>query len=196
MRIMSFRREMYCEDRHIITNVPENYRGNTATFVGWKGSPIRVSNFPQKNGEIKADMTDYTELNIFATNEDTTPEFMENYIKILRGKLPGWKLFKVELHPGGDPCLNFINENSGAEEHLFIKRMPRLQIIFEIDRADGYTDKYLLEIEKGSHNGTSMVLTEYYSHGRYEIIFDGIPLCENNSDNMQWKYIYVTETLY
>lgn len=122
---------------------------------------------------------------------------MDNYIKILRGELPEWKLFNVELYPGLDPCFEFINEESGIKEHLFIGRVAGLQIMFEIDRADGYTDKYLLQVERGgSCDGTSMVLTEYHCHGRYEIVFDGIGLCGRNSNDEQWKYVYATEILY
>lgn len=202
MRITGYRREFYCEDKHIITNTPESYKGDissgdvTAMHVNQICPSIRISNVPQKNGKVKVDIADQAELNMFLDDEDITPEFRENYIKILRGELPSWKLFAVELNPNGNPCLNFINEDTGASEHLFIERVPGLQMMFELDRVDGRTDKYLLKIEHGSCDGTSMVLTEYYNYGRCEIIFDGTPICKSNPADKQWEYIYVTEILY
>lgn len=201
MRTMSYRSEMYREDRHIITNTPESYKGDVssgdviAMHVNQICPSIRISNVPQKDGEIKVDMADQAALNWTLKDDEITPEFRENYIKILRGELPSWKLFAVELNPNGNPCLNFINEDSGVDEHLFIERVPGLQMMFEVDRADGYTDKYLLGIEHGSCDGTSMVLTEYYSHGRYEIVFDGVEFCKSHPED-DWEYIYVTEILY
>lgn len=196
MRTMSYRSEMYREDRHTITNIPESYRGDVAVFPDKREYPsIRVSNFPQRNREIEVDLANQARLNCTLADDEITPEFRENYIKILRGELPGWKLFEVELGPHLDPCFNFINEDSGVEEHLFIERVPGLRIMFGIDQVNGYTDKYLLDIQHGSCDGTSMVLTEYYSHGRYEIVFDGIGLCKGNP-NKEWEYIYVTEILY
>ena len=194
MRTMSYRSEMYREDRHTITNIPESYKGDVAVFLDKREYPsIRVSNFPQKNGKIEADMADYAKLNWTLKDDEITPEFRENYIKILRGELPVWKLFEVELGPHLDPCLNFINEDSGVDEHLFIERVPGLQMMFEMDRAD--TGKYLLDVQYGNCDETSMVLTEYYSYGRYEIVFDGIGFCKGNPDE-EWNYIYITETLY
>ena len=202
MRITGYRREFYCEDKHIITNTPESYKGDissgdvTAMHVNQICPSIRISNVPQENGEIKVDMADQAALNWTLKDDEITPEFRENYIKILRGELPDWKLFAVELHPGGNPCLDFVNEDTGADEHLFIERVPGLQIMFEMDRADGYTDKYLLRITATDDGETSMVLTEYYSHGRCEIVFDGVPLYSHHSHDEEWEYIYVTEILY
>lgn len=201
MGTMPYRREFHCEDRYIITNTPESYKGDvssdaTARHANQICPSIRISNLPQKNGEIKVDVADQAVLNWMLEDDEITPEFRENYIKILRGELLDWKLFAVELHPCGDPCLNFVNKDTGADEHLFIGRVPGLQIMFEVDRVNGYTDKYLLKIEHGSCSGTSMVLTEYYSHGRYKIVFDGISVCKTIPNDEEWRYIFVTETIY
>ncbi len=199
MRKTSYRCEVYFEDRHTITNTPESCKdeisGDIAMHVNRMSPSIRVSNFPRRNGEVEVDVADQAELNWMLEDDEITPEFRENYIEILRGELPAWKLFAVDLHSNASPCLNFINADTGVEEHLFINRVPGLQIMFEMDRADGYTDKYLLKFEHGSCDGTSMVLTEYYSHGRYEIVFDGSGFCKNHPDK-EWDYIYVTEILY
>ncbi len=199
MRKTSYRREFYYEDVHIITNAPGNCEdepSDTAMRVNRISPSIRISNIPQKNGKIKADIADCVELNWMLRGDEITPEFRENYIKILRGELLTWKLFAVEIHPWGSPCLNFVNEDTGASEHLFIKRVPGLQMMFEVDRADDYTDKYLLRIKATDDGETSMVLTEYYSHGRCEIVFDGVPLYNHHSHDEEWEYIYVTEILY
>lgn len=190
MRKMSYRREMYCEDRYLITNADREGldADDLPTYENRINPGIRACNTPRKDGAIITDMADYAQLNITLEDDEITPEFRDNYIKILRGELPGWKLFRIELHPGGDPCFNFVNEDSGADEHLFIERAPGLRIAFEVDREDGCTDRYLLVVER-----KSMILTEYYDHGRCEITFDGIPLCTDGINSEEYSYIYIAE---
>lgn len=196
MRTMEYRREINSEDGYFITNAVEKCWDIIPTDANREGSAIRVSNAPLENGETVADVSDYVNLNEFTEDEDMDPEFRDNYVKALHGELPDWKLVAVRFSPNCEPCLIFANENSIDWEDLYIERKHRLRVMFEVDREDGGTDKYLLEIREEGYEKTSQRVTEYYDYGTCEIVFDGIPYYKSETNDKNWEYVYVTEILY
>lgn len=194
MRTMCYRREIDREDGYFIANVGTVSWDALPTPANKKGPAIRVSNAALENGRIAADVADYARLNEFTEDEYASPEFRENYIKALRGELEGWKLVGINICPGGCPCLIFVSDDFDGCEMLYIERAPWLQVVFEVDREDGGTDKYLLKMSDEGNGRYFMSVVEYYEHGTTETIFEGgyrkIPECPDKG----WYYAYVIES--
>lgn len=192
MRMMSYRRELDCENGYFIANTDVCCWDVVPTPDNYKAPAIRVSNVPLEDGHIVSDIADYVSLNEFIEDGYVSAEFRENYVAALRGELKGWKLVAVNIRPNTSPYLIFVSDNFEWCEMLYINQAPQLRVMFEVEKENEVFDRYLLEMSDQGHGMHILKVTEYHEHGRYEIVFDGIHGKEK-SPNSNWEYVYVTE---
>lgn len=191
MGVFTQRIEIHAEYGYVISNAN----------VGWESMPqkvnierpgIRVSNAPLKEtGHIVADIDDYIELD--DTNENMSPDFKTNYIRILHGELDNWKLMAIRIRKKCDITLAFVNVDTWREEDLHIKVPSYLRVTFEKELEDGTVDKYLLILSSEHGEQCSTQLTEYFSHSERVIGFEKRFSNEPECPDKYWDYAYVTE---
>lgn len=127
-------------------------------------------------------------------SEETDRKFRKNYIKVLQGKSKKWFLVGVKVNQFGATLL-FGNCKTYMMEFLHIRPTTEYTQRFEIevDREDGTTEKSVLSVRKTPFKEPCFVqLTEFYLHGRTELIFSrGLDVVEESPHG--WDYVYVTE---
>ena len=192
MRMMSYRRELDCENGYFIANTDVCCWDVVPTPDSYKAPAIRVSNVPLEDGHIVSDIAGYVSFNEFTENEYVSAEFRGNYVAALRGELKGWKLVAVNIRPNTSPCLIFVSDSFKWCEMLYIDQAPQLRVMFEVKRENEVFDKYLLEMSDQGHGMHILKVTEYYEYGRCEIVFNGMYNGERSPDS-KWEYVYVTE---
>ena len=191
MRTMTYRIELERDDGYMISNADVSWEGMPER-ENFTHAPIKVSNAPWENGQIVANVDDYVELG--SDYEDTDPYFRDNYLKALHEKSRDWKLIGVRIDSLGATLL-FGNRATHRIEFLYIGAAPFLRVWFDVQRADGSTDRYLLRITEAGNERRAVRVTEYFSGGRREIAFNRGGDFDAKCPDTNWAYAYVTEYL-
>jgi len=178
----------------------------------WNGMPkpenlqrpsIRVKNVPFY-GKIVADIAScvtpgdcYEDDPCFDGTKDRIlhDKFKANYVRILHGELPEWVLGLVRIDKGG-VTMEFFDRETGHGEYLYIDWTNRLEILFEVDRADGDgVDTYLVKLSAEGpdyKDNRYLKVTEHDAYGKRELVFTTLYGKPDGPDEC-WKYVYVTE---
>lgn len=204
MRSMRYRLELEAgNDGYLIYNAETTWNAMPSEENLQRPS-IRVKNvlFCEK---IIADIANCVEVNEFygdifePENDDDLKEerarhnmFEANCIRILNGELPNWVLGVVQINNTGI-TMEFFDRETGQSEGLYVKWMPTLQFMFEVDRADGSgVDTYLVKMsanDQDTEKDRHLEVIEQDAYGKRKLVFT--PLY--NEPDECWKYVYVTE---
>lgn len=209
MRSMRYRLELEAGDEgYLIYNAETTWNGMPKPENLQRPS-IRVKNVPFY-GKIVADIASCVSVNEFygdifePENEDDLKEhrrlyneFKSNYVRILHGEFTKWVLGVVQIDKGGI-TMRFFERETGYGEELYVGWTGRLEMLFEVDRADGSgVDTYLVEMladNQDTEKDRYLKVTEQDAYGKREIVFTPRSDAEEaHTPGDGWAYAYVTE---
>lgn len=170
MRIVSYKMELF-EEGYVISNAGELW-DCIPTQANCMRPPIRVNtpSMEDVDGYRLTDPVDMVCANIDWTT-DCSEEFIKNYEMIMRGQAPNWGLVGIKINPSVT-VFRYVNYTTGDDDSIYIKPLEYGRLQFEVDRKDGFTEKYLFRMEPfGDDDNYRIILTEYYSYGRRELLF-------------------------
>ena len=205
MRSMRYRLELEDGDEgYLIYNAETDWNG-MPKLENLQRPSIRVKNVPFC-GKVVADIASCVSIGDFYEVEpefDGTPErflhdtFKANHVRILHGELPEWVLSVVRIDRGGVTMAFFYRE-TGQEETVYVNWTNRLEMLFEVDRADSSgVDTYLVKLSAEGpdyEDRRYLKVTEQDAYGKREIVFTqwiGAEKAHPPGDG--WVYAYVTE---
>ncbi len=191
MRSMRYRIELEKSDEGYLIYNAETTWNTMPTEANLKQASIRVSSVPIRDGWSAVELDSCIKLNEF----DISPDFFANYVSILHGECTEWVLAVVQINSIGI-TLAFFNRTTGREENLYIKCPDLMKVKFEVDRADGGVDTYLVEMladDTASGGMHYLRVTEHDAYGKREICFTPPVESEPAMSQSGRPYAYVTE---
>lgn len=207
MRSMRYRLELEAGDEgYLIYNAETTWNGMPKPENLQRPS-IRVKNVPFY-GKIVADIASCVSVNEFygdtfePENKDDLKEhrrlyneFKSNYVRILHGEFPKWVLGVVQIDKDG-VTMKFFERETGYGEELYVDWTNHLEMLFEVDRADGSgVDTYLVKLSAEGPNYEDrryLKVIEHDAYGKRELVFTTLYNKPDGPDE-HWKYVYVTE---